>query len=130
MKRGAAYVALDRGGAVYLVKRPENGLLGGMLQPPLGPWRPEFPTLAAARRDVPFSGDWRKKLGLVRHGFTHFELELEVYVAHFERRPTGEGRWLVREELSGAALPTVMRKVIAHAVDRPHGRQLSSARTR
>jgi A/G-specific adenine glycosylase len=131
LKRGAAYVALDGRGAVYLVKRPENGLLGGMLQPPLGPWQAEFPSPAAARRDVPFTGEWRKKLGLVRHGFTHFELELEVYVAHFARRPSAEGHWWTLEELTSAALPTVMRKVVAHALERPRGRlQLSSARTR
>ena len=116
LKRGAAYVAVDRRSAVYLVKRPENGLLGGMLQPPLGPWQAEFPTAAAAKRAAPFSGKWHKKLGIVRHGFTHFELELEVYVAHLGKRPTGEGRWWSRKELSGAALPTVMRKVIQHAV--------------
>ena len=118
LRRGAAYVALDHRSAIYLVRRPENGLLGGMLQPPLGPWQAEFPAPATARRDAPFAGEWRKKLGIVRHGFTHFELELEVYVAHFEGRPTGEGRWLAPQELKGAALPTVMRKVIAHAVAR------------
>jgi A/G-specific adenine glycosylase len=117
LKRGAAYVALDGRGAVYLVRRPENGLLGGMLQPPLGLWEPDFPKPVAARRHAPFTGEWKKRPGIVRHGFTHFELELEVYVAHFARRPNGEGRWLPPEDLGTAALPTVMRKIIAHAVD-------------
>ncbi|HYM17352.1 MAG TPA: A/G-specific adenine glycosylase [Micropepsaceae bacterium] len=130
LKRGAAYVAMDSRAAVYLVKRPEDGLLGGMLQPPLGPWQAEFPTAAVAKRAAPFSGEWRKKLGIVRHGFTHFELELEVYVAHLDKRPKGEGRWLTPDELTGAALPTVMRKVIAHALGETRRRQLSSARTR
>ena len=38
LKRGAAFVARDGQGAVYLVRRPEEGLLGGMLQPPQGNW--------------------------------------------------------------------------------------------
>jgi len=117
LKRGAAYVALDGKGAVYLERRPENGLLGGMLQPPLGAWGEAFPKQDRALEAAPFTGAWTKKLGFVRHGFTHFELEMEVYVANFSRRPNGEGFWLGAIELQRAALPTVMRKVLEHALD-------------
>lgn len=117
LKRGAAFVALDRSGAVYLVKRPEKGLLGAMLQPPLGAWGETFPKPAVAIAEAPFTGDWLKKPGFVRHGFTHFELEMEVYVARFNRRPNGEGQWFSVDEQRVAALPTVMKKVIAHALD-------------
>jgi A/G-specific adenine glycosylase len=124
-------VAFDRNGAVYLVRRPEKGLLGAMLQPPLGAWRASFPDRKTALAEAPFTGAWSKKPGFVRHGFTHFELEMEVYVANFRARPNGEGRWLSREEVRHAALPTVMRKLIEHAldVDAPLLAQLSSART-
>ena len=117
LKRGAAFVALDAKGAVYLVRRAEEGLLGAMLQPPLGPWTEKFPKLSVAVEEAPFIGDWVKKPGFVRHGFTHFQLEMEVYVARFRRRPNGEGRWFAAEEMATAALPTVMKKVIAHALD-------------
>ena len=117
LKRGAAFVALDLSGAVYLVRRPEKGLLGAMLQPPLGAWRAEFPDRKTALAEAPFNGRWSKKPGFVRHGFTHFELETEVYVARFQTRPNGEGMWLKREEVRAAALPTVMRKLIQHALD-------------
>jgi A/G-specific adenine glycosylase len=132
LKRGAAFVALDPRGAVYLVRRPENGLLGGMLQPPLGEWTEAFPKRSMAVEEAPFVGDWVKKPGLVRHGFTHFQLELEVYVAQFHQRPNGEGAWFSANELQQAALPTLMRKVISHARDddAPLLAQLSSARTR
>ena len=115
LKRGAAFVAFDAKGCVYLVRRPENGLLGGMLQPPLGPWTEAFPERACIIEEAPFMGDWVVKSGFVRHVFTHFFLELVICAAHFNRRPKGEGYWLAREELRGAAIPTVMRKVIAHA---------------
>src|SRR5262249_21250378 len=95
---------------VLLVKRPEKGLLGGMMQPPLGPWTDEFPSTAEARKQAPFKAAWKKRLGVVRHGFTHFELEIEVYSVDVGERPDIEGRWVVG--LATAALPTVMRKII------------------
>src|ERR1043166_1724882 len=115
LKRGAAFVARDASGAILLVKRPENGLLGSMMQPPLGSWSGDFPSKSEAIRQAPFKAEWKKRLGIVRHGFTHFELEIEVYSAEVARRPKIEGRWVA--DLSQAALPTVMRKIIAHAFD-------------
>ena len=117
LKRGAAFVAVDARGAIYLERRPERGLLGGMLQPPLGAWNAHFPDMDEAREQAPFTGAWRRRAGVVRHGFTHFELEMEVYVATFRARPNGAGTWIAQDALSTAALPTVMRKVIDHALD-------------
>jgi len=111
LKRGAAFVARDRGGAVLLVKRPPEGLLGGMLQPPLGPWAEDFPSRAEAMKQAPFAADWKKRVGIVRHGFTHFELEIEVYAADVAKRPKFDGAWV--SDLANAALPTVMRKIVA-----------------
>jgi A/G-specific adenine glycosylase len=133
LKRGAAYVARDQDGAVLLRKRPENGLLGGMLEPPLGPWTEEFPSQVDVMAAAPFCADWRKRAGAVRHGFTHFELEIEVYAAELDRRPRHEGAlWIARENLGEAALPTVMRKIVAHAFDSdlPLFGQARSARRR
>ena len=117
LKRGAAFVALDAKGAVYLVRRPEKGLLGGMLEPPLGKWSEAFAERASAIEEAPFVGDWVEKSGFVRHVFTHFVLELQVWSARFKSRPNGEGTWLLPNQLKGAPLPTVMRKVIEHALD-------------
>jgi A/G-specific adenine glycosylase len=117
LKRGAAFVAFDRNGAVYLVRRPEKGLLGGMLEPPLGKWAEVFPEKSEAVEEAPFMGDWIEKSGFVRHVFTHFVLELQVWAARFQSRPNGHGTWFSPEELKSAALPTVMRKVIEHARD-------------
>jgi len=87
LKRGAAFVARDSEGAVLLVKRPEKGLLGNMMQPPLGPWGEDFPSRDEAMKQAPFKAEWKKRVGIVRHGFTHFELEIEVYVADAAASP-------------------------------------------
>ena len=116
LKRGAAFVACDRTGAVLLVKRPDKGLLASMLQPPLGPWEEDFPSRDRALAQAPFDAVWKKRPGIVRHGFTHFELETEVYVARLARRPRFHGQWVPAEGLRAVALPTVMRKIVEHGL--------------
>jgi A/G-specific adenine glycosylase len=132
LKRGAAFVVRDRRGAVLLVRRPDKGLLAAMLEPPLGPWGEKFPSPKAALSQAPFLADWKKRPGIVRHGFTHFELEIEVYAAVIARRPKIKGNWIAAERLGEVALPTVMRKIVEHAMgDRPlFALQTSSARKR
>ncbi len=126
LKRGAAFVALDGQGAVLLVKRPDKGLLASMLEPPLGPWGESFPSAATALKQAPFAAQWKKRPGIVRHGFTHFELETEVYVAEVSKRPGFKGDWIAAEKLRDVALPTVMRKIVEHGLDA--GGPLFSAR--
>ncbi|XUJ32842.1 NUDIX domain-containing protein [Bradyrhizobium japonicum] len=62
---------------------------------------------------------WQRKVGVVTHVFTHFPLELVVYTAKADARSRApEGmRWVPIATLAGEALPNVMRKVIAHALD-------------
>ena len=117
LKRGAAFVARDASGAVLLVKRPDKGLLASMLEPPLGPWRESFPSKAQALKEAPFPAPWTRRFGLVRHGFTHFELEIEVYFAQLAKRPKAAGQWIAVNRLGEVALPTVMRKIVALGLD-------------
>jgi A/G-specific adenine glycosylase len=117
LKRGAAFVVSDRGGAVLLVKRPEKGLLASMLEPPLGPWGEAFPSRTRALKQAPFVAEWKKRPGVVRHGFTHFELETEVYFTEVTKRPRIKGEWVPAEKLGAVALPTVMRKMVEHGLD-------------
>ena len=133
LRRGAAFVARDRSGAVLLVKRPAKGLLASMLEPPQGPWTEDFPSRAAALKQAPFAADWKKRVGLVRHGFTHFELEIEVYAAEIAKRPKLPGQWVPTERLPDVALPTVMRKIVEQGLDNGgplFAAQTSSARRR
>lgn len=115
LRRVAAFVARRSDGAVLLVKRKEDGLLPGMLQPPLGPWAEQLPTHDEALAQAPFAGAWERCAGTVRHGFTHFELEIAVWRAEVTLRRRSGGLWLAPVGISRAAIPTVMRKIIAHA---------------
>jgi len=123
LRRGAAFVALRADGFVLVRTRPAKGLLGAMTEVPTTAWAADFDerdALAAAPRFR--SGNkrisWRRIAGQVRHVFTHFPLELSVHSAKVPARtpaPSGT-RWTRISELSGEALPSLMRKVVAHAL--------------
>lgn len=116
---GAAFLAIRKDGAVLLRQRPPKGLLGGMLEVPSSDWRDEREAAAEALKAAPLRAEWRKLTGLVAHTFTHFHLELDVYCATnlAETAKSGQGRWYSRDELPDAALPSVMRKILARAPD-------------
>ena len=44
---------------------------------------------------------WTKRAGIVRHGFTHFELEIEVYVACWDRRHPAGTETKCRQDAGG-----------------------------
>ncbi|MGA7458406.1 MAG: A/G-specific adenine glycosylase [Methyloceanibacter sp.] len=124
VRRGATFVAIRSDGAVLLRERPLHGLLGGMLETPSSPWAEAKAAEKSARGYAPVTADWRKLPGLVEHTFTHFHLELSVYCAEVGQDAQAKRaaepercRWFKPRQLSGAALPTVMRKVLLHALE-------------
>ncbi len=122
-RRGIAFLALSEDGCVLLRRRPEAGLLGGMLEVPSTEWGDDWLDLDEGLRVAPVRGEWWQVPGLVTHTFTHFRLELQVYRAlvpqsasmTFWAEPK-RCRWVKRGHLDRMALPSVMRKVIAHAL--------------
>jgi len=114
---GAAFLARRQDGAVLLRRRAERGLLGGMTEVPTSRWG-ERESEAAALEQAPLPGRWRPLPGAVQHVFTHFRLELEVFSALFpEETAAPEGTWWSRQgDLAREAIPTVMRKVLAHGL--------------
>jgi len=119
LRRGAAFVAVRADGHVLVRRRPPRGLLAGMTEVPTTAWSGDFDAAGAAAQAPRFAAPvrWRRLPGVVAHVFTHFPLELVVFRARLpqdEAAPEGT-RFLAREDIAGAALPTLMRKVLAHA---------------
>jgi A/G-specific adenine glycosylase len=96
---------IDPDGQVALERRPDKGLLGGMLGLPTSDWS------ASPDAAPPVSADWREA-GAVEHVFTHFSLTLTVRVARVEAG--GDYQWL-ELEAARAALPTVFAKALDRA---------------
>jgi A/G-specific adenine glycosylase len=120
LRRGMAFWAVRGDGAVLLRRRPESGLLGGMMEVPSTDWRLEPWTLADARQAAPVAARWHALPGVVRHGFTHFELEITI-LAGTVRRDGGDGVWVALDRLGEHALPTLMKKVVEHAMRHASG---------
>jgi A/G-specific adenine glycosylase len=120
---GIAFVVLREDGHVLLRRRPEAGLLGGMLEVPSTDWLDDWVPMEPACAAAPVRTDWWPLPTTVVHVFTHFRLELQVLRAivptdvslTFWAEPD-RCLWVARRDLDGAALPSVMRKVIAHAL--------------
>lgn len=110
---GAAYVIEDKDGAIYLQKRPETGLLGGMSEVPTTDWNSNKDG-ATDVLSAPISADWQEK-GHIRHVFTHFELTLSVYYTSVSKRPYLNGWWSTPTQIAREALPNLMKKAIIAA---------------
>ncbi len=123
VRLGFAFLALREDGCILLRKRAPAGLLGGMLEVPSTDWAETLPEAREALRGAPVRGDWWAVPGTVTHTFTHFRLETMVYrtlvpseaALTFWADP-GRCSWISRRDLDGQALPTVMRKIIAHGL--------------
>jgi len=109
---GVAFWLTRPDGAVLLRRRPEKGLLGGMIEIPSTPWRAEPWRTAEAIELAPAAAKWTALPGTIRHGFTHFLLELGIVAANGD----AEGLWSRVDRLGDHALPTLMKKVARHAV--------------
>jgi A/G-specific adenine glycosylase len=87
-------------------------MLGGMLEIPNSGWhdRPLSENLIGAQS--PIKTKWVVIPGLVRHSFTHFNLELTICAGRAEKAPNGTF-WCPKKDLESQALPSLMRKVVA-----------------
>jgi A/G-specific adenine glycosylase len=102
---GVVYLALRADGAWLLERRPDKGLLGGMLGWPGSDWG------AAAADAPPIAAEWRTLPAEVRHTFTHFHLVLTVKHAELGQEAQPErGVFFARPDFRPSDLPTVMRK--------------------
>jgi A/G-specific adenine glycosylase len=96
-REGVAYW-LEHQGKVLLVRRPQRGLLGGML------------ALPTDGEGAPAEADWREA-GAVEHVFTHFALRMRLLCA--EGQAESDGIWWPVERIGEAGLPTLFAKLAA-----------------
>jgi len=117
LRLGVHFWLQDRDGHVLLRRRPANGLLGGMAELPGTPWREDPWLRTEALSHAPMAANWRG-VGQVRHGFTHFELHIDLYAAQVARIEA-DGFLHPVGTLRDAALPSLMWKCVRMAASGP-----------
>ena len=93
---------LEHDGCVFLVRRPPNGLLGGMRALPVG--------------QPPVDGEWRDA-GTIQHVFTHFTLTLAVRTARVVVSESLDGEWWPVNDIANAGLPSLFLKAAVRAME-------------
>lgn len=105
VRRGITYLAQREDGAWLVERRPDKGLLGGMLGWPGSGWSD------APGAPPPLQAAWVELPAEVRHTFTHFHLRLELHVARVAMTAAPRhGYFIAPEDFQPSDLPTVMRK--------------------
>ena len=111
VRTGTAFVARRQDGAWLLERRPEKGLLGGMLGWPCSGWDGRESWMVRSDHG------WKSVDGEVLHTFTHFHLQLSVKVADIEdAADAGDGMFIDSSKFDPRSLPNLMRKVYEKAL--------------
>ena len=97
---------IERGDAIWLVRRPSKGMLGGMAALPGPEWGDEVPV--------------ERSVATVDHGFTHFTLTLHIAVR--ATPPDGDGWWHPLDRIADAGLPTLYARAVETVLAREEAR--------
>lgn len=112
LRRGAVFYIARADGAILARTRPDKGLLGGMTELPGSAWSTTF-AADTALETAPLNLSFLEA-GSVSHVFTHFALELIVFVGHASADTPAPPsyRWVVPTQFETEAWPSIMRKVL------------------
>jgi A/G-specific adenine glycosylase len=112
-RRATVMLVIRAGARVLLEKRPERGVWGGLWSLPEVS-RVQHATTHACLRGATVQEV--RRLPAFTHAFTHFQLRITPLWVKVARTParTPNTRWLDARAALGVALPTPVRKIIAH----------------
>jgi A/G-specific adenine glycosylase len=115
---GIAFWVEDEDRKILLEKRPDKGLLAGLIGLPTTFWREapwDLNSEEILTEAPPGVKRWEPLPAPVHHTFTHFHLELKI--AKGRSNMPQKGFWSPLEDLKSHALPTVMKKVIRQVTE-------------
>jgi A/G-specific adenine glycosylase len=109
---GYVYLIQNAKGQYLLERRPNKGLLAGMMGLPTTEWA-EAPK-SHALKTAPIKR--AKSVGEVYHSFTHFDLRLKVVAGVSTTTDPETGFWYNKSAVQNSGLPRVFQKAFAFAL--------------
>lgn len=109
-RHGYIYWVTSPDGRILFERRGEKGMLGGTIGLPTSPWVEQ----GKERDHLPLKSRIDAKI-LVKHGFTHFDLELDgfaVTMADAKAPAGGDYFWATRQEALKLGIPTLFKKAL------------------
>jgi len=129
VRLGAVFIltrGTDKNRELLISRRPDAGLLGGMMGFLGTPWTERAEDMPDKDlQSAPVERNWQKIDGEVRHIFTHFELRLRVYQAGIPKGASiaeaieadSANKFVPLSNIADYALPTVMKKALKLALE-------------
>ena len=115
VKHGFVYWVTDPLGRILFERRGEKGMLGGTIGLPTSDWTGRD----GPRKHLPFGSLGKPSNVMVRHGFTHFDLELHGFAVIMEDTESltgGRYFWASKEEAANMGIPTLFKKALKQFV--------------
>jgi A/G-specific adenine glycosylase len=111
-KHGYVYWLTDAKGCILFEKRGEKGMLGGTIGLPTSAWL----DIALEKTHLADTIQGKKSRVLIRHSFTHFDLELEGITATVGEKSAlpkgGNYFWVPPEQAETLGIPTLFKKAL------------------
>ncbi|MDR1424602.1 MAG: A/G-specific adenine glycosylase [Azoarcus sp.] len=115
-RRAATLAVVIHDGRVLLERRPPTGIWGGLLTLPEVPAGMASDLWAARNFALDAACIEARALAPLTHTFTHFTLDIAPWRIDLAQAPRAQGapawQWLPLAQLTGAALPTPVRKIL------------------
>jgi len=111
-QKAVTWLVLRRGAEVLLEKRPSPGIWGGLWS---FPEAPASDVEGYCRRALGCEVGSKRALETLKHGFTHFRLQIRPLLCEVMRKPNVEApgrQWTDLAEAAQAAVPTPVKKLI------------------
>ncbi len=107
-KHGYVYWIKNKKGHVLFERRGEKGMLGGTVGLPTSEWVEK----AIEKSHLPLNLKLKESSVLVRHSFTHFDLELTGCTAILDKKEEENFFWVPEKEAVNLGIPTLFKKAL------------------